>query len=43
MQNAIAKDKIREYVKRNEVVFQAYGDLIEVANETNYCIMTEQQ
>ena len=33
MQNTIAKDTLREYVMRNEVVFQAYGDLIEVANE----------
>ena len=43
MQNTIATEKLREYVMRNEVVFQAYGDLIEVANEANYCIMTEQQ
>ena len=33
MQNTIAKEKLREYVNENEVVFQAYGDLIEVANE----------
>ena len=33
MRNTIAKDTLREYVKRNEVVFQAYGDLVEVANE----------
>ena len=33
MQNTIAKDSLREYVKRNEVVFQAFGDLVEVANE----------
>lgn len=33
MQNTIATEKLREYVMRNEVVFQAYGDLIEVANE----------
>lgn len=33
MQNTISKDKLREYVKQNEVVFQSYGDLIEVANE----------
>ena len=33
MQNTIAKDTLREYVKRNEVVFQAFGNLVEVANE----------
>ena len=33
MQNTIVKDTLREYVMRNEVVFQAYGDLVEVANE----------
>ena len=33
MQNTIAKDTLREYVMRTEVVFQAYGDLVEVANE----------
>lgn len=33
MHNTIATEKLREYVMRNEVVFQAYGDLIEVANE----------
>ena len=33
MQNTIAKDSLREYVMRNEVVFQAFGDLVEVANE----------
>lgn len=33
MQNTIAKDTLREYVMRNEVVFQAFGDLVEVANE----------
>ena len=33
MQNTIAKDMLREYVMRNEVVFQAFGDLVEVANE----------
>ena len=34
MQNTIAKDKLRNYVKQNEVVFQAFGELMEVANET---------
>ena len=29
MQNTIAKDTLREYVKRNEVVFQAFGNLRE--------------
>ena len=43
MQNTIAIDKLREYVKENQVVPQAYGDLIEVAIEANYCIMTKQQ
>ena len=33
MQNTIAKDTLREYVKRNEVVFQTFDGLIEVANE----------
>ena len=33
MQNTIAKDTLREYVEKNEVVFQAFGDLVEVANE----------
>lgn len=33
MINTIAKDKLREYVQENEVVFQAFGDLVEVANE----------
>ena len=33
MQNTIAKETLREYVMRNEVVFQAFGDLVEVANE----------
>ena len=33
MQNLIAKDSLREYVMRNEVVFQASGALVEVANE----------
>ena len=33
MQNTIAKDTLREYVKENEVVFQAFGSLVEVANE----------
>ena len=33
MQNTIAKDTLREYVMRNEVVFQAFGNLVEVANE----------
>ena len=33
MQNTIAKDTLREYVMRNEVVFQAFGGLVEVANE----------
>lgn len=33
MQNTIAKDKLRNYVKQNEVVFQAFGELMEVANE----------
>ena len=33
MQNTRAKDTLREYVMRNEVVFQAFGDLVEVANE----------
>lgn len=26
------KDALREYVEHNEVVFQSYGDLIEIAN-----------
>lgn len=34
MANIIAKDTLREYVRRNEVVFQAFGNLVEVANET---------
>lgn len=33
MQNTIAKDTLREYVKENEVVFQAFGSLVEVAND----------
>lgn len=33
MQNTIAKDTLREDVMRNEVVFQAFGDLVEVAND----------
>ena len=33
MQNTIAKDTLREYVMRNEVVFQAFGNLVEVAND----------
>ena len=33
MQNTIAKGTLREYVMRNEVVFQAFGNLVEVANE----------
>lgn len=33
MPNTIAKDTLCEYVRQNEVVFQALGDLIEVANE----------
>ena len=33
MQNTIAKDTLREYVMRNEVEFQAFGNLVEVANE----------
>ena len=33
MQNTIAKDTLREYFMRNEVVFQAFGNLVEVANE----------
>ena len=33
MQNTIAKGTLREYVRRNEVVFQAFGNLVEVANE----------
>ena len=33
MQNTIAKETLREYVMRNEVVFQAFGNLVEVANE----------
>ena len=33
MQNTIAKDTLREYVMQNEVVFQAFGNLVEVANE----------
>lgn len=33
MQNTIAKDTLREYVRRNEVVFQAIDNLVEVANE----------
>lgn len=32
MQNTIAKNTLREYVKENEVVFQAFGSLVEVAN-----------
>lgn len=31
MQNTIAKDMLREYVKRNEVVSQAFVDFVEVA------------
>ena len=31
MQNTVAKDTLREYVKRNEVIFQAFGNLVEVA------------
>ena len=31
--NTIAKDTLREYVMRNEVVFQAFGDLVKVAND----------
>ena len=34
MQNRIAKDTLREYVKENEVVFQAFGSLVGVANES---------
>lgn len=33
MANIIAKDTLREYVRRNEVVFQAFGELVQVANE----------
>ncbi len=33
MQNTIAKDKLREYVEENDVVFQAYDSLVEVAIE----------
>lgn len=33
MQNTIAKGTLREYVMRNEVEFQAFGNLVEVANE----------
>ena len=33
MQNTIAKDTLREYVMRNEVVFHAFGNTVEVANE----------
>ena len=33
MQNTIIKDTLREYVMRNEVVFQAFGGLVEVDNE----------
>lgn len=33
MQNTIVKDTLREYVKEKEVVFQALGSLVEVANE----------
>lgn len=33
MHNTIAKDTLREYVKRNEVIFQAFGDLVKVAND----------
>ena len=33
MQNTVAKDTLREYVMRNEVVFQAFGDLVKVAND----------
>ena len=29
----IDKQTLREYVKQNEVVFQAFGNLVEVANE----------
>ena len=33
MIDTIAKDKLRDYVKKNEVVFQAWGNLVELANE----------
>ena len=33
MHNTIEKDTLREYVMRNEVVFQAFGDLVKVAND----------
>ena len=33
MQNTIAKETLREYVMRNEVAFQAFGDLVKVAND----------
>lgn len=33
MQNTITKHTLREYVMRSEVVFQAFGNLVEVANE----------
>lgn len=33
MQNTIAKEMLREYVKENEVIFQASGYLMDVSNE----------
>lgn len=33
MQNTISIDTLREYVKENEVVYQAFGNLVEVANK----------
>lgn len=32
MQKTIAKDTLREYVMRDEVLFQAFGNHVEVAN-----------
>lgn len=34
MKNNISKESLRDYIKQNEVVFQAFGDLIEIANES---------
>lgn len=33
MQNTIAKEMLREYVKENEVIFQTSGYLMDVSNE----------
>ena len=37
MQNTIAKDTLREYVKENEVVFQALGNLMRLPMKLSYC------